>query len=298
MGSGSSVELEKARAQDAPDDASDFTTLFDARKEIVRMRELLLDPLSDPALRAAAAAPKTRVEASVSPLQLSALTQADASFLAAKPRNVAEISVPNLKANLKIMRERCARSGLKMMLMLSADAFGCGIAMTTRLAMQAGIGIFGVSTLEDALKIRHAGVLSHDARIIVMGPVDSSEFAAFVNHEIEFLIQSISTVQRVIHWCTSKAADEGFDESSSLYCHVLLNNPANKTCGLNFAPEYRWHSIQTIKQLLTVTDPATAQKESDQTDIAGGHCFERACFRRRNRKSQRCGCQRLSAIQS
>lgn len=270
MGAGSSVQLERARAQDAPDDASDFTTLFDARKEIVRMRELLLDPLSDPALQAAAAAPKTRVEASVSPLQLSALTQADASFLAAKPRTVAEISVPNLKANLKMMRERCAHSGLTMMLMLSADAFGCGIAMTTRLAMQAGIGIFGVSTLEDALKIRHAGVLSHDARVIVMGPVDSSEFAAFVKHEIEFLIQSIGTVQRVIHWCTSKAAeDEGFDESSSLYCHVLLNSPANKTSGLNFAPEYRWHSIQTIKQLLTVTDPATAQKESDQTDIAG-----------------------------
>ena len=77
MGSGSSVEMEKMRAQDAPDDASDFTTLFDARKEIVRMRELLLDPLSDPALKAAAAAPRSRVEASTSPLQLSALTQAD-----------------------------------------------------------------------------------------------------------------------------------------------------------------------------------------------------------------------------
>ena len=351
MGSGSSVELEKARAQDAPDDASDFTTLFDARKEIVRMRELLLDPLSDPALKAAAAAPKSRVEASTSPLQLSALTQADPTYLMAKPRAVAEISVPNLRANLDLMREKCERSGLKMMLMLSADAFGCGIAMTTRLAMQAGVDVFGVSTLEDALKLRHAGIYAHDARVVVMGPVDTSEFGAFIKHEVEFLIQSIGTVQRVLNWCTSKSAVEvrshvhacvrvcvsippffwrfeqrvalligmvplrcghvrrpcvracmrarvrargvcvwlcmvvwqEYGDHGALLCHVLLNNPSNKTAGLNFAPEYRWHSTQTIKQLLTVTDPATQEKHAKSQDITGWwlvvlpgsvcHCF-------------------------
>ena len=276
MGSGSSVELEKAKAQDAPDDGSDFTTLFDARNEIVRMRQLLLDPKSDPALKAAAAAPKSRVEAATDPLQLSSLTQADPTYLAAEARAVVEICVPNLKANLALMQDRCNRNGMAMMLLLCGDAFGCGLAMTARLALQSGVGIFGVSCLEDALKLRHAGILAHDARIVVVRPVHTSEFGAFIRHGIEFLVQSAATIQRVLTWCTSKSGHQ-LATGSALRCHVLINNPANKASGLNFAPDYRWHSIQTIKRLLTVTDPATQQKEAER-DLAGENSFWSKCL--------------------
>ena len=183
MGTTTSVEEEKSKAKDAPDDASDFTTLYDARKEIVRFRELLLDPLCDPALKAAAAAPRSRVDASVSPIQLAALTQADPTFLAARPRAVAEISVVNLQANLQLMQERCRASGLKLMVLLCADAFGCGLAMTARLALQAGVEMLGVSSLEDALKLRHAGINIHDARLVVVRPVHTTEFDAFIRAE-------------------------------------------------------------------------------------------------------------------
>jgi len=276
MGSGTSVKLEREKAQDAPDDASDFSTLFDARKEIVRIRELLLDPASDPALKAAAAAPRSRVEASTNPLQLAALVQADPTFLAAKPRVIAEISIPNLQHNLKVVQERCKHSGLKLMLMLTADAFGCGLAMTARIAMQAGVDIFGVTCLEDALRLRHAGIMVHDARIIVMRPGDTSEFAAYIEHEIEFVIQSVSSVTRVLNWCTSKSGQEIADRGA-LLCHILLNNPANKSEGLNFAPDYRWHTTQTIRQLLTVTDPATQQKLRESEDIQGMYPLGKFC---------------------
>ena len=63
--------------------------------------------------------------------------------------------------------------------------------------------------------------------------------------------------------------DRFTDTGAALLCHILLNNPSNKTFGLNFAPEYRWHSMQTIKHLLTVTDPATQEKMAKEKDIAG-----------------------------
>lgn len=76
-----------------------------------------------------------------------------------------EIDLDAIKANVEFFRRRLPKQ-TKIMAVVKADGYGHGAVPVAREALAAGAAYLGVSTLDEALELRSAGI---DAPILVMG---------------------------------------------------------------------------------------------------------------------------------
>ncbi|MEZ5975135.1 MAG: alanine racemase [Planctomycetota bacterium] len=92
----------------------------------------------------------------------------------------AEIDLDALGHNLA--RIRCqAGPGVRLMLVVKADAYGHGAVGIAHHAVRAGIGALGVGTSEEALELRQAGIR---VPILVLGTVIDEELRACLTHDV------------------------------------------------------------------------------------------------------------------
>jgi alanine racemase len=98
----------------------------------------------------------------------------------------AEIDLDAITHNLSVIRRR-AGSGVHVMLVVKADAYGHGAVAVAHHAVRCGIGSLGVGTSAEALELREAGVR---APILVLGTVVDEEAASTLRHDVEIGIHS------------------------------------------------------------------------------------------------------------
>lgn len=98
----------------------------------------------------------------------------------------AEIDLDAITHNLSVIRRR-AGSGVHVMLVVKADAYGHGAVAIAHHAVRCGIGSLGVGTSAEALELREAGVR---APILVLGTVVDEEAASTLRHGVEIGLHS------------------------------------------------------------------------------------------------------------
>ncbi len=98
----------------------------------------------------------------------------------------AEIDLDALQHNLQVIRQR-AGPGVRVMLVVKADAYGHGARAIAHHALRCGIDGLGVGTSAEALELRHDGIR---APILVLGTIIDDEARDCLRHNVQIALHS------------------------------------------------------------------------------------------------------------
>lgn len=105
----------------------------------------------------------------------------------------AEIDLDALTHNLRVIR-RNAGPGVRLMLVVKADAYGHGAVAVAHHAVRCGVSALGVGTSHEALELRAAGLR---VPILVLGTILQEESAALLRHGVEIGIHASDRVAQL-----------------------------------------------------------------------------------------------------
>ena len=105
----------------------------------------------------------------------------------------AEIDLDAFAFNLGVIR-RMTQPGVRVMLVVKADAYGHGAVAMAHHAVRTGIGALGVGTSQEALELRHAGIR---VPILVLGTVIDEELRACLSHDVHVGLHTFDRAQRL-----------------------------------------------------------------------------------------------------
>lgn len=105
----------------------------------------------------------------------------------------AEIDLDALTHNLRVIR-RHAGPGVRLMLVVKADAYGHGAIAVAHHAVRCGVASLGVGTSHEALELRAAGIR---VPILVLGTILQEESAALLRHNVEIGIHASDRVAQL-----------------------------------------------------------------------------------------------------
>jgi len=97
---------------------------------------------------------------------------------------VAEVSLGALRTNLRAARELVG-PGVKVLAVVKADGYGHGAVVAARAFVEAGASALGVSTVEEGMELRHAGV---GGPVVVLGGAFPGEAANAVAGDLEVAV--------------------------------------------------------------------------------------------------------------
>jgi alanine racemase len=126
-------------------------------------------------------------------------------------RTWAEINLDNIEYNYKSIKN-AIRNDCKIMSIIKADAYGHGAVYLAQKLIECGAEYFGVSNLEEALQLRHAGV-SQDILILGYTPPEYAEELS-KNH----ITQTIFSEEYAVRLSNSLA-----DTSNPLKIHIKVD---------------------------------------------------------------------------
>ncbi len=98
----------------------------------------------------------------------------------------AEIDLDALTHNLAVIRRR-AGPGVRVMLVVKADAYGHGAVAIANHAVRCGVAALGVGTAAEALELRQSGLR---VPILVLGTIVDDETADALRHEVQLALHS------------------------------------------------------------------------------------------------------------
>jgi alanine racemase len=104
----------------------------------------------------------------------------------------AEIDLAAIAANVALLQER---SGVPIMAVVKADAYGHGLVPVARAALSAGAQWLGVALLEEALALRKAGI---SARVLAWLVPPGSDYTTAVENEIDLAVPSITIYEEIL----------------------------------------------------------------------------------------------------
>lgn len=102
----------------------------------------------------------------------------------------AEIDLDAITHNLAVIRRRTG-AGVRIMLVVKADAYGHGAVAVGHHAVRCGVGALGVGTSGEALELRESGLR---VPILVLGTIVDEEAAPAIRHGVEIGIHSSDRV--------------------------------------------------------------------------------------------------------
>jgi alanine racemase len=105
----------------------------------------------------------------------------------------AEIDLDALQHNLRLIRQR-AGPGVRVMLVVKADAYGHGARAIANHALRCGIESLGVGTSAEALELRHDGIR---APILVLGTIIDDEARDCLRHGVQIALHSSDRRARI-----------------------------------------------------------------------------------------------------
>ena len=105
----------------------------------------------------------------------------------------ADIDLDALASNLNVIRHMSA-PGVRIMLVVKADAYGHGAVAVAHHAVRCGIGALGVGTSHEALELRLAGIREP---ILVLGTVIDEELHACLSHDIQVGLHTFDRAEQL-----------------------------------------------------------------------------------------------------
>lgn len=117
----------------------------------------------------------------------------DAIQVSTNDRVWVEVNLDNLAHNIRALKEKVGPS-VKLLPMLKANAYGCGIAIVGKTAIENGADWLGVELIEEALDLRSANIA---APIIVFGPVASWYAKAIVDNDLHITLRDEDTLNAI-----------------------------------------------------------------------------------------------------
>jgi alanine racemase len=105
----------------------------------------------------------------------------------------AEIDLGRLQRNLQLVRRDLPKT-VELLAVVKDDAYGHGALDVARVALGEGATFLGVSTLEEAMTLRDAGV---GGRVLLLGERQEAELPWCVSHDLTVCVNEPNTVRQL-----------------------------------------------------------------------------------------------------
>src|ERR1039457_941139 len=164
-----------------------------------------------------------------------------------------EIDLARLRRNLQLIRRDLPR-GVRMMAIVKDEAYGHGALNVARIALEEGAWGFGLSTLEEAMALRDAGIA---APLLLLGERQEAELPWCVEHDLTVCVNEPHAVRKL----GKLAADFG----KQVPVHVKIHTGMSRY-------GVRWdEALPLIEQILaekslTLEGVMTHFSQSDETE--------------------------------
>lgn len=127
-----------------------------------------------------------------------------------------EIDLDKLAANLQAvsgqLREQHPEGAPGLIAVVKNDAYGFGAVPCARAFAEAGADMLAVTSLEEALELREAGL---GAPVLVFLPPQAAELPLFAQHQLTVTVDSLHTAELLQGW-------------PQLTCHLKINTGMNR----------------------------------------------------------------------
>lgn len=101
-------------------------------------------------------------------------------------RVVAEISLPNLRHNLRAIRQKL-KPGVKLCPVVKANAYGHGAVRVAQTCQDEGVEFFAVGCLSEAVELREAGI---QIPILILGPTNPNRASWLCRYNLRQTVSS------------------------------------------------------------------------------------------------------------
>jgi alanine racemase len=111
-----------------------------------------------------------------------------------------EIDLDALVHNIGIVRERIG-AGPRILLVVKADAYGHGAVEVSRAAVEAGVDMLGVATLQEGIELRQAGI---EAPVLILSPPMESETRDIIEYDLACSVPSLGIARALSRTCVDR----------------------------------------------------------------------------------------------
>ena len=112
-----------------------------------------------------------------------------------------EIDLGRLRNNLRLIRRDLPKH-VKLLAVVKDEAYGHGALDVARIALEEGAWGLGLSTLEEAMSLREAGI---DAPLLLLGERQEAELSWCVEHDLTICVNEPHTVRKLAKIATAHA---------------------------------------------------------------------------------------------
>jgi alanine racemase len=166
-----------------------------------------------------------------------------------------EIDLARLRRNLQLIRADLPKP-VQLLAVVKDDAYGHGAVDAARIALEEGAGYLGVSTLEEAMALRDAGI---KGRILLLGERQESELPWCVAYDLTVCVNDIHTVHKLAR------AAAGFEKRVPV--HVKINSGMSRY-GVRWDEAVKLLEAITAEPSLELEGAMTHFSQSDEVDKA------------------------------
>src|SRR3954462_2873778 len=104
-----------------------------------------------------------------------------------------EIDLGRLRRNLQLIWRDLPRK-VKLLAVVKDEAYGHGALDVARVALQEGASMLGLSTLEEAMALRNAGI---KAPLLLLGERQEAELPWCVEHNLTVCLNELNTARKL-----------------------------------------------------------------------------------------------------
>ena len=122
-----------------------------------------------------------------------------------------KIDIDAFKDNIKTIIKR---SNKKLIAIIKADAYGCGAKTLYKYAFEAGVSMFGVSSLEEAIRLREDGC---DSDILILGHTSSDNLDLIKKYDFTLTTVSMDWVDEFSNY-----------DGSGVKVHIKVDTGMNR----------------------------------------------------------------------
>lgn len=162
-------------------------------------------------------------------------------------RVVAEISLANLRHNLKAIRQKL-KPGVKLCPVVKANAYGHGAVRVAQSCQAEGVEFFAVGCLSEAVELREAGI---KVPILILGPTSPSRASWLYRYNLR---QTVSSRQAALELAqaleeTPRDAVKAVPEDYKIHLHLKLDTGMSRHGFRTASAEERESTIHDILAL-------------------------------------------------
>jgi alanine racemase len=188
-------------------------------------------------------------------------------FAQQRPTRI-RVDLPSIGRNLTQIR---ARTGVPVMAIVKADAYGHGLVPVARYLAAQGVDQLGVAFLEEGLALRRAGIATP---ILVLGGIFGPQLTQFLTNDLEITVSSLDKLRQV------EAAAESLGKRAVIHLKVDTGMERigvhSETCGpfIAAAVASEWCEIRGIYSHLACADDPSSPMTGEQVQRFAEACAQ------------------------